>query len=143
MNDAAGHAISKALMDRIESDNRPIAGIDWMPVEGLIQDSLQFFKADAMSLDFLTNTMFGNYMFGEKKVRAFVSKRGDEADAKSIFSEFQVYGNDYADKVELVDVNGTQVALTDWGGDFYDAVAQVGSTIIGLSNVEEIGRAHV
>ncbi|HIA47207.1 MAG TPA: hypothetical protein EYN96_04390 [Candidatus Hydrogenedentes bacterium] len=136
VNDAAGHAVSKGLMNRIETDDRAIVGLDWLPTEGLISDSLQFFKADAMSLEFLTNTMFGNYMMGENKVRAFITKRADDAEAESIFKEFQVYGTDYAEKVDVVSVDGKDVALTDWGGDFYDGVVQIGSTIVGVSNVE-------
>ena len=140
-NDAAGLAVAQGLMDRVELDSREILGLDWLPQEGLIGDSLQFFKADAMSLDFLTNTMFGNYMIGETKVRGFITKRGDEAEAKKIFDEFQVYGNEYADKVDVVSVDGTDVVFTDWGGDFYDGVAQIGSTIIGISNVEGLDAA--
>ena len=33
-------------------------------------------------------------------------------------------------------VDGNDVALTDWGGDFYDGVVQIGSTIVGVTNVE-------
>ena len=135
-NYAAGHAVAKVLMDRIETDERAILGLDWLPIEGLIGDSLAFFKADAMSLDFLTNTMFGNYMMGEHKIRVFMTIRSDDAEAESIFKEFQVYGNEYADKVEIVSVDGNDVALTDWGGDFYDGVVQIGSTIVGVTNVE-------
>lgn len=136
VNDAAGHAVSKALMDRVESDDRPIVGIDWLPEENLVSDSLQFFKADAMSLEFLTHTMFGNYMFGDKKARAFMTKRADTAEAESIFEEFQLYGTDYADGVELINIDGVQAALTDWGGDYFDCVVQIDETILGVSNVE-------
>jgi hypothetical protein len=135
-NEAAGHAVSKMLMERIPADNGKILGLDWLPTENLITDSLQFFKADAMSLDFLSNTMFGNYMFGESKVRVFMTKRDDVAEAKDIYAKFQEYGNDYADGVEVVSVDGLDIALTDWGGDYYDGVVQIDGTIIGVANVE-------
>ena len=135
-NDAAGFAVAKGLMDRIETDSRQILGLDWLPKEGLINDSLQFFKADAMSLDFLTNTMFGNYQVGDNKVRAFMTVRADEADAAAIYAGFKSYGTDYADKVDFETIEGIEAALTDWGGDFYDGVVQIGTTIVGVSNVE-------
>jgi len=136
-NDAAGEGVATALMDRVEDDGGMVMGIDWLPQEGLIQDSVQYFKADAMSLDFLNNTYMGEYTHeGAGKVKAFVSKRADTAEAQSIFEAFNVYGGDYGDSVAIDAVSGVEVGFTDWGGDFYDAIAVVGNSVVGVSNVE-------
>ncbi|MFP6584264.1 MAG: DUF6599 family protein [Candidatus Hydrogenedentota bacterium] len=135
-NDAAGYAVAKALMERVPEDNAAIHGIDWLPKDGLIVDSVQYFKADAMSLDFLTDTFLANYNFGDAKVRVFITDRTDEAEAASIYEAFNAYGADYGDSVSTVDVDGTEVSLTDWGGDYYDGVVQIGSQIAGVSNIE-------
>lgn len=136
VNDAAGYAVAKALMERVPTDDSPIHGLDWLPQDGLVVDSVQYFKADAMSLDFLTDTFVANYNFGDSKVRVFISDRGDEAAATTIYEEFNAYGADYGDSVSKVDVDGSEAALTDWGGDFYDGVVRVGSKIAGVSNIE-------
>lgn len=135
-NDAAGYAVAKALMERVPEDNTAIHGLDWLPQDGLVVDSVQYFRADAMSLDFLTDTFVANYNFDDAKVRVFISNRADEAEATSIYKSFNAYGADYGDSVSTVDVDGSEVALTDWGGDYYDGVVRIGSTIAGVSNIE-------
>ena len=135
-NTKAGLGIATALMQRISDSGEPVQGLDWLPTDGLIVDTVQFFKADAMSLDFLNDTFLGMYQFGENKVRAFFSKRTDEEEAAGILDQFATYGDDYADGSEKVSVEGVEVTLTDWGGDFYDVAFQIGPMVSGLSNVE-------
>jgi len=136
-NSAAGKAVAIALMDRVPDDGGAVMGLDWLPQDGLIEDSIQYFKADAMSLDFLNNTYMGEYVVdGQGKFKAFVSKRADADEAQTIYKEFNVYGGEYGDSVATETVSGVDVGFTDWGGDFYDAVAATGNTIVGVSNVE-------
>ena len=135
-NTKAGIGVATALMQRIVDDGGAVEGLDWLPAEGLVTDTVQFFKADAMSLDFLNDTFLGMYETGGSSVRAFVSKRADEAEAADILAQFVTYGSDYADGTEQVEVDGVNVVLTDWGGDFYDVAFHVGATVAGLSNVE-------
>jgi Family of unknown function (DUF6599) len=136
-NDAAGEGVASALMDRVADDGGVVMGLDWLPNDGLIEDSIQYFKADAMSLDFLNNTYMGEYVVdGQAKFKAFVSKRADADEAQTIYKEFNVYGGEYGDSVATDTVSGVEVGFTDWGGDFFDAVAATGNTIVGVSNVE-------
>ena len=135
-NSKAGLGIATALMQRITDSGAAVVGLDWLPTEGLIVDTVQFFKADAMSLDFLNDTFLGMYQFGDNKVRAFFSKRADEQEAVDILSQFATYGDDYADSTEKASVEGIEVTLTDWGGDFYDVAFHIGPMVAGLSNVE-------
>ena len=135
-NDAAGLAVAQALMERVPADDRPVHGLDWLPQDGLVNDSIAYFKVDAMSLDFLIDTFLANYDFGQGSVRAFISKRADEADATAIYEAFKAYGNDYGESVELQEVGFAEAAFTDWGGEFYDVVAVKNSSIVGLTNVE-------
>lgn len=135
-NDAAGLAVATALMARVPEDDSPVRGLDWLPTDGLIEDSIAYFKVDAMSLDFLSDTFLASYDFGQGRVRAFISKRENVADAAAIYEAFKAYGNDYGDSVELMEVSFTECAFTDWGGGYYDVVAAKGATIVGLTNVE-------
>ena len=139
-NDAASFSIAKKLMERVPADDTPVRGLDWLPEDGLITDSVAYFKADAMSLDFMTDTFLANYDFGQGKVRMFISKRENAEDANAIYEQFKAYGNDYGDSVELQEVGFSEAAFTDWGGDYFDVVAVKGNTITGLTNVE--GKAN-
>ncbi len=134
-NTAAAKGVLLALMQRLQDSGEVIDGLDWLPKEGLIEDTVQYFKADAMSLDFLTDTFAGMYQMGDKKVRAFVSRRKDEAEAAGIVTSFGQYSKDYAEGVEHLTVDGVEVTVANWGGVF-DGAFQLGATFAGVSNVE-------
>lgn len=135
-NDAAALFAATKLLERVGDDGGQIVGLDWLPAGGLNKDSIQYFMADAMSLDFMNQTFVGKYDFGNGEFKSFISKRDSAEDATSIFDQFNEYGGEYGDSVEKVSVSGVEVGLTDWGGGFYDGVATVGNSIFGVSNIE-------
>lgn len=135
-NDAAALFAAKKVLDRVGDDGGEIVGLDWLPSKGLNTDSIQYFMADAMSLDFMNKTFVGKYDFGNGEIKSFISKRDSAEDATAIFSQFNEYGGEYGDSVEKVSVNDVEVGLTDWGGGFYDGVAVIGNSVVGVSNVE-------
>lgn len=134
-NSKAAHAVAAGLMPRLEDSADAIEGLDWLPKEGLIEDTVQYFKADALSLDFLTDTFAGQYQAGDKKYRAYVTRRKDEAEAANMITAFGEYSKNYAEKHEMATVDGVEVSMADWGGVF-DGMFHVGSTVAGISNVE-------
>ena len=135
-NNAAALHAAKTVLSRVGDDGGEIVGLDWLPEKGLNPDSIQYFMADAMSLDFMNQTFVGMYDFGEGAFKSFISKRDSAEDAKSIFEQFNEYGGEYGDSVEQVSINDVEVGLTDWGGGFYDGVAVVGNSIFGVSNID-------
>ena len=135
-NDAAALHAAQKILDRVGDDGGEIIGLDWLPSEGLNTDSIQYFMADAMSLDFMNKTFVGKYDFGQGAFKSFISKRDTSEDATNIYKSFNEYGGEYGDTVEKVTINDVEVGLTDWGGGFYDGVAVIGNSVIGVSNVE-------
>ncbi len=134
-NTKAAHDVLVALLQRLSDSGETIDGLDWLPQEGLIQDTVQYFKADALSLDFLTDTFAGQYQAGDVKYRAFVSRRADEAEATGIVASFGEYSKNYAESAETLTIDGVEVTVADWGGVF-DAAFHIGTTVAGVSNVE-------
>jgi hypothetical protein len=135
-NTKTGLDILTALMQRLEDTGEAVAGMDLLPREGLIEDTVQYFKVDALSLDFLDNTWAGQYDQGDATVRAFISARDSADQAATILGQFTEYGRSYADSVEDAGVDGVAVTIADWGGGFFDAAFNVGPTFAGVSNVE-------
>ncbi len=134
-NTAAAQAILTGLMPRLVDTGEAVDGLDWLPSEGLIQDTVQYFKVDAMSLDFLDDTFAGMYQHGDAKVRGFVSRRASEEEAAGIQTSFGQYSKDYANGAEPITVDGVEAIMADWGGVF-DAAFHIGSTFAGITNVE-------
>lgn len=134
-NTTAAQAILAALMPRLQDTGEAVDGLDWLPSEGLIQDTVQYFKVDAMSLDFLDDTFAGQYQLGDAKVRGFVSRRANEEEAAGILTSFGQYSKEYAESAETVTVDGVEATVADWGGMF-DAAFYIGSTFAGVTNVD-------
>jgi hypothetical protein len=135
-NTTTGIAILNALMPRLEDTGEAVAGIDLLPKDGLIEDTVQYFKVDAMSLDFLTDTWAGQYNIGDAKVRAFISQRASAEEAAQILGAFREYGDAYAESTSEAKVSSVDVIVSDWGGGFFDAAFVVGNKFAGVSNVE-------
>lgn len=132
----AGKGILIALTQRLVDSGEPVEGLDWLPEEGLIEDTIQYYKVDALSLDFLTETFMAMYRFGDDtQARVFVSMRESEEDAQQIVELFKEYGSNYAESAETKTVDGVEVVVSDWGGGFYDAAFHLGPMVAGLSNV--------
>lgn len=135
-NTTTGIAVLNALMPRLVDTGEQVAGIDLLPKDGLIEDTVQYFKVDAMSLDFLTDTWAGQYNVGDAKVRAFISQRASADEAAQILGAFREYGDSYAESTADAKVSGVDVIVSDWGGGFFDAAFAVGDKFAGVSNVE-------
>jgi hypothetical protein len=133
---AAGLALANGVASRLADDGGPVLGQDWLPREGLIEDSVQYFKVDAMAMDFMTETFTGQYRWGETPAKAFITKRASEDDAVAVLREYHKYLADYGDEVERFDVDGVEEAEADLGGGFYDAVFRLGDTVAGITALQ-------
>jgi len=132
----AGRAIAAAIAGRLKDSGEPIIGIDWLPREGLVEDSIQFFKVDAMAMDFMTDTFTGLYTWTDDRIKVFITKKASDEEASNVLAKYHEYLNDYGDGVERFDVAGVSVSIANLGADFYDAVFQKGNTIAGVSAVK-------
>jgi len=135
-NRKIAYGILVALMQRLPDANERVAGLDLLPEEGRIDDTIQYFKVDAMSLDFLTETFSAEYAFADATARVFVSERDSTDEAASIIDSFLEYGENYSEGAKRTEVDGTEVVIADWGGGFYDAAFHIDNLVAGLSNVQ-------
>lgn len=133
----AGLGVAKGLADRLADDGSAVEGLDLVPADGLKLDSIQYFKADAMSLDFMTDTFTALYPGGgETSVKAFMSRRPSEADAQNVMDQFVGYLEEYGDDLERKTVDGIEYAAADLGGGFFDAIFRTGNIVAGVTAIE-------
>ncbi len=133
---AAGYAVAKALVDRLEDSGEAVRGLDWLPEDGLVRDSITYFLVDAMSLDFMTDTFMAKYEMGSGRVTCFITKRDSEEAAAKIVEEYGTYMEDYGEAGEHYDIDGIDVVIADLGGGYYDAIFHYGVTAAGVSAVK-------
>ena len=131
----AGYQIAKALADRIVDSGDPVPGMDTLPEDGLKRDSITFYKTDAMSLDFMTNTFMGRYTHGDGLATCFVSKRDSKEDAENIRAQYIQFIEDYGDGLEHVTVDGVDLAVGDLGGGYTDVIFVLDTRIAGITGV--------
>ncbi len=146
--DAAALAVSKGVLDRVTDDGGAVIGLDKVPTNGMVEDSVQFFRADALSLDFMNNTFTAKYAVGDQAVTGYMTWRGSEAEAAEIVGKFVDYLKEYGESPTSKTIDGVEIHMADLGGGFMDSMFQLGSTVAGLTSTEgaeltEKGAAHL
>jgi hypothetical protein len=133
---AAGLGVAQKVAERLGDSGEPVIGLDLVPLDGLVADSIQYFKADAMSLDFMTDTFTAKYPVDGTVVTAFMTRRASEDDAKTVAAEYLKYFEEYGEGTTKETIDGVEFAFSDLGGGFHDGVFQSGALVAGVSAVE-------
>lgn len=138
---SAGYAVAKALAARIPDSGKPVSGLDLLPRQGIVHDSITFYKTDAMSLDFMTRTFMARYAHGDGLASCFVSKRDTAEDAVDIRRQYIEYMENYGDSFDRRTVDGVEFAVGDLGGGYTDVIFVIDTRIAGVSGVRGVDSA--
>ncbi|UCE41082.1 MAG: hypothetical protein JSV17_16860, partial [Candidatus Aminicenantes bacterium] len=130
---------SKVTAALIDSDER-IWGLSALPQDHLITDSVQYFKVDAMGLDFMQNTYMAEYLRGETTVKAFLSQQTSPEVAIDLVERYAEYSQEYGQGYKRTIKNGAEFVLCDMGGTF-DVIFQKGRIVSGVISVNQRVRA--
>ncbi|MEX2015593.1 MAG: DUF6599 family protein [Candidatus Hydrogenedentales bacterium] len=132
----AVEALARSLLERLPASDEPVLNLELVPTEGMVEDTLQFFRADAMSLDFMSNTFTAHYLIDGTDMTAFMSRRDSAEEAAQVKESYAGYLEEYGEDVQRHDVHGIEVIVGDLGGGFYDAVFASGDVVGGISATE-------
>lgn len=131
-----GLAVASGLNERLQDSVGGVTGLDDLPRQGLVEDTIQYFRVDAMSLDFMKETFTARYRMGDALVTVFVSDRGEEKIARLVQEQYVGYLVEYGENPERLLFGDVGVGLSDLGGGFYDAMFRIGAKVYGVSGVE-------
>jgi len=109
----------------------PIWGLTAFPSDALIPDSLQYFKVDAMGLDFMKDVFTAKYSRGDEKITAFISKKDSSQEANSTVKHYIQYCENYGEGSKRITKNGTDLFLCNMNGTF-DIIFSAGSLVCGV-----------
>jgi hypothetical protein len=132
----AQEAIAKTIEQRLPASTETLWGLETLPKEGRLDDSVQYFAVDAMSMDFMTDTFTADYRFGDAVLRCFVSRQADEAGAGGALARLAEYMKTYGEGFEETDRDGLRLIAAEFGGGFADAAFQHGRFVAGVSAVK-------
>jgi hypothetical protein len=130
---------SKVTAALIDSGER-VWGLSALPQDHLITDSVQYFKVDAMGLDFMQNTYTAEYLKGETAIKAFLSQQDSPDVALDMVERYAEYCQEYGQGYKRTTKNGAEFVLCDMGGTF-DVIFQKGRIVSGVISANHQLRA--
>lgn len=129
-------ALADTLAGRLKGKGAELWGMAVLPARNRIDDSVQYLMADALGLDFLTNTFKAQYKDGEAEFTAFVSRCKSADDAAGVLARYRTHLQEFGAMGEPATIAGRTVMFADMGGGDFDGVCQVGDLIAGVTAVK-------
>ena len=127
-----GLSMAQTVSNRLGDTGDDLWGLAALPAKDRQDATLQYFKNDALSLDFLNNTYTAQYAKGDAEITAFVSRQPSAGDAEQAFSRYIAYLSDYGQIAARPVRNGIPTIVGDMGG-FYDVIFRHGEWIAGIT----------
>jgi hypothetical protein len=113
----------------------PVWGLSALPQDHLILDSVQYFKVDAMGLDFMQNIFTAEYRKGETTIKAFLSRQANPNAALDLVERYAEYSQEYGQGYKRIKRDGVEFILCDMNGTF-DVIFQKNRLIFGVISVK-------
>ena len=128
--------IARGLTGSLFDPGSPVLGLEVLPHKDRIPHTERYFLADALGLDFLTDTYTAKYRKSGTEVTAFLSMRRTASEAGSIVQQYAQHARRYGRKTERVAVGNAVFTVCDMSGR-YDAVSQKGCLVNGVLDVPD------
>jgi hypothetical protein len=135
-----GKELAGRMTDYLPDSNDPIWGFTALPQENQVPHSVQYFKVDAMGLEFMRNTFVAGYRKQGRKVTVFLSRRDSAEAAEAAVGNYAEYAKEYGKGAEHVNVNDIELTTCNMGG-VYDVIFRRGRLMGGVWSVADRGLA--
>jgi len=135
-----GMDLAQKVTDFLLDSGEQVWGLTALPLTDRMPESVQYFKVDAMGLDFMRNTYTATYRKGNTLVTAFLSQQDSAESAQTKVVRYAAYAIKYGKGIDRLKAGEVELVSCDMGGS-YDVVYQKGRLIGGVSYVEDRGLA--
>jgi hypothetical protein len=132
--------LARKVTDFLLDSGEQVWGLTALPLTDRMPESVQYFKVDAMGLDFMRNTYTATYRKGNTLVTAFLSQQDSVESARANVVRYAKYAKKYGKGIDRLKAGEVELVSCDMGGS-YDVVYQKGRLIGGVSYVEDRGLA--
>jgi hypothetical protein len=130
-----GMALARKVTDALLDSGELVWGLTALPLADQVPESLQYFRMDAMGLDFMGNTYTSKYRKGNAIVTVFLSQRDDLESAGNTMVQYADYTKRYGKGIGRLKLDGVEFLICDMDGS-YDVVFQKGRLVGGVTSVE-------
>jgi hypothetical protein len=131
----AGLDLARSVTDALPDSGEQVWGLAALPRTDLVPESVQYFKADALGLDFMRNTYTAEYRKGNVVVTAFLSRQESADSAGLKVAKYAEYAKRYGKGFERLKNRNVELVSCDMDGS-YDVVFNKGRLVGGVSSVE-------
>ena len=135
-----GRDLAQKMTDFLTDSGEQVWGLAALPLKDRVSGSVQYFKVDAMGLDFMRNTYTATYHKANTLVTAFLSRQDSAESARATMAQYAKYAKKYGKGIDHLKAGEVELVSCDMGGS-YDVVYQKGRLIGGVSYVEDRGLA--
>lgn len=135
-----GMDLAQKMTAFLTDSGEQVWGLAALPLKDRVSESVQYFKANAMGMEFMQNTFIAEYRKSGTKVTAFLSRRDSVESARGNVDRYATFAKKYGKGVDRLRVGGVKLVSCDMGGS-YDVVFHKGRLMGGVSSVEDRGLA--
>ena len=131
-----GMELARKVTDFLLDSGEQVWGLTALPLTDRMPESVQYFKVDAMGLDFMCNTYTATYHKANTLVTAFLSRQDSAESARATMVQYAKHAKKYGKGIDRLKVGKVEVISCDMG-ESYDVVYQKDRLIGGVSYVED------
>jgi len=128
--------LAKRIMDLLDDSGESVWGLETLPKADRIPGSEQYFRKDAMGLDFMRNTYLAKYRKKGAVITLFLSPHESAAAAVTVFHQYMAYAKQFGEGIREIRRDGVALMLCDMSGS-YDAFFQKDAVVSGVTAVED------
>jgi len=125
---------ARTLVASLPDSGGTLWGLELLPRENLVEDSVRYFLVDAMGLDFMHDTFTARYSSEGGPVTAFISRRASPDATTGVLDQYREFADRYGDSTDTQTIDGTDLLVCDMG-ESYDVVSTRGSVFCGVTAV--------
>lgn len=131
-----GLELARKVTGFLPDSGEPVWGLAALPLTDRMPQSVQYFKVDAMGLDFMRNTYTADYRKDNTLVTAFLSRHDSAQSARAAVVRYTGFAEKYGRGIERLKTGGVALVSCDMGGS-YDVVFHKGRLMGGVSAAED------
>jgi len=131
-----GIELARKVTGFLPDSGESVWGLAVLPLTDRMPQSVQYFKVDAMGLDFMRNTYTAEYRKDNTLVTAFLSRQDSVQSARATVARYTRFAEKYGNGIERIKAGEVELVSCDMGGS-YDVVFHKGPLMGGVSAVED------
>jgi hypothetical protein len=128
--------LAEKLVERLSDFGDPVRGLEMLPENDKIAGSEQYYRKDAMGLDFLNDTYMAQYQRKGISFTFFVTYGGNPMAAGHILDKYATYVRKFGAGTREISHSGVTITLCDMDGS-YDAIFLKDALFAGATSIED------